>query len=161
MQTIDIRDIFIAGNHGFIGQDEDAARTHSMQSVDRVECVAGKGLRGDRFFAYKDHYKGQVTFFSKEILDSVFEHVGAVNRAPWAMRRNVMVSGIDLNSLIDREFEIGGIRFAGTEECAPCRWMDRSIGEGAREFLQGNGGLRARILSDGVLSRGRQPLEVF
>ncbi|NNE06428.1 MAG: molybdenum cofactor biosysynthesis protein [Xanthomonadales bacterium] len=158
---MDIQNIFVSSEHGFIGQDETAARSHRMQPVSSVECVAGKGLKGDRFFEYKDNYKGQVTFFSKEILEAVLEHTGAVECPPWAMRRNVMVSGIDLNTLIGREFEINGVRFAGTEECAPCQWMNRSIGDGAREFLKGNGGLRARILTNGTLSRGRQPLTVI
>lgn len=160
MDTINIDHIFIAAEHGFIGQHETAAQSHVMDSVDSVECVAGKGLKGDRFFGYKDNYKGQVTFFSKDVLEAVLEHTGAVACPPWAMRRNVMVSGIDLNMLIGREFAIGDVRFTGTEECAPCEWMNRSIGAGARDFLRGNGGLRAQILTNGVLTRGQQALSV-
>ena len=69
-----------------------------------------------------------------------------------------MVSGIDLNELIGCEFEIDGVRFYGAEECAPCRWMDRSIGPGAREYLKGRGGLRARILTSGTLRCGTNTL---
>lgn len=160
MATISIDDIFIAAEHGFIGQHESAAKSHVMESVPSVECVAGRGLKGDRFFAYKENYKGQVTFFSRDKFEAVREHTGAEACPPWAMRRNVMVSGIDLNTLIGKEFSIGDVRFVGTEECAPCEWMNRSIGDGAREFLKGNGGLRARILNDGVLRRGRQTISV-
>lgn len=160
MQTIGIRHIFISPDHGFIGREGDDDQAHPMQSVDSIDCVAGKGLKGDRFFQYKANYKGQVTFFSEEVLKGVFDHVGAMHLPLWSMRRNIMVSGVDLNSLIGREFRIDGVKFYGTEECAPCRWMDRAIGEGARSFLKNRGGLRARILSDGTLHIGETGLYV-
>ena len=64
------------------------------------------------------------------------------------------MEGIDLNSLVGREFEIGGIRFFGSEECAPCYWMDQAVACGAEDFMKGKGGLRARILSSGTLNVG-------
>ena len=64
------------------------------------------------------------------------------------------VTGIDLNSLIGVEFEVQGVRFAGTEQCKPCHWMDSALGHGAENWLQGRGGLRARILTDGALQCG-------
>ena len=154
MSAIEIKSIFVSPDHGFVGRAPEAARDHAMTAVDAAECVAGKGLRGDRYFGHKPDYKGQVTFFEERALQGVVVHVGASGVPAWAMRRNVMVSGVDLNSLIGRRFEIDGVRFEGSEECAPCRWMDRSIGEGARDFLKGQGGLRARILSDGKLVCG-------
>ena len=68
-------------------------------------------------------------------------------------RRNVITRGIDLNEWIGVEFEIQGIRFEGTEEASPCYWMNTAFGPGAEELLKGRGGLRARILSSGILRR--------
>jgi len=42
------------------------------------------------------------------------------------------------------------------EECKPCYWMDFAIGPGAEAWLQGRAGLRARILTDGVLRRSSE-----
>lgn len=69
-------------------------------------------------------------------------------------RRNLIVAGIDLASLVGQRFEIQGVVFEGTQECTPCRWMDRVVVEGVREFMKHNfrGGLRAKILSDGFLT---------
>ncbi|MGH8099974.1 MAG: MOSC domain-containing protein, partial [Chthoniobacterales bacterium] len=79
--------------------------------------------------------------------------------APGAVRRNVFTYGLDLNSLIGQDFEIQGVRFYGTQEAAPCYWMDRTIAPGAKEFLKGRGGLRAKILNDGELhSTARIPV---
>ena len=65
----------------------------------------------------------------------------------------MVTRGIDLNELVGVEFELQGVRFQGTEECRPCEWMNHAIGPGAEELLRGRGGLRARILSDGILRR--------
>ena len=52
---------------------------------------------------------------------------------------------------IGREFEIQGVRFLGTGECSPCHWQNEAFAPGAEDALQGRGGLRAKILSDGML----------
>jgi MOSC domain-containing protein YiiM len=71
--------------------------------------------------------------------------------SPALVRRNVITRDVDLAELIGQEFEVQGIRFHGTGECRPCYWMDRAIGPGAEDFLKGRGGLRAQILTDGIL----------
>ena len=71
--------------------------------------------------------------------------------SPAPARRNVITRGVDLNALIGSEFEVQGVRFFGMEECRPCYWMDRAFAAGTHEFLKGRGGLRAKILCDGIL----------
>ncbi len=124
-----------------------------MVEVEAIECCAGRGIRGDRFFDYKPDYKGQITFFAWEDLELLWSELDVIDRDPAATRRNVIVEGVDLPALIGKEFEWQGVRFRGSEECRPCYWMDRAIVPGAEAWLRGRGGLRARILSDGVLRR--------
>ena len=119
--------------------------------MSQIDCVAGRGIKGDRFFEFKPDYKGQITFFSEEIFDALRRELNLFQAQPSATRRNALVAGVDLNSLIGTEFQIQGIRFAGVEQCKPCHWMDSALGPGAEAWLQGRGGLRARILTDGVL----------
>jgi MOSC domain-containing protein YiiM len=116
-----------------------------------LECVAGRGARGDRYFDFKDDYKGQITFFSLDVFDELCAALDLHDCSPATARRNVITRGVELNEFIDNEFEIQGVRFYGTQECAPCYWMDRAFAPGTEEFLRGHGGLRAKILSDGVL----------
>ena len=49
----------------------------------------------------------------------------------------------------------GIIECEGSQECTPCHWMDRVISEGSEEFMKSDfrGGLRAKILTDGMLRR--------
>lgn len=122
-----------------------------MIEVPVIECVAGRGIRGDRYFDFKDDYKGQITFFSLDVFDELCAALALHDCSPSAARRNVVTRGVDLNKLIGGEFEVQGVRLYGTEESAPCYWMDRAFAPGAKDFLKGNGGLRARILSDGTL----------
>lgn len=70
---------------------------------------------------------------------------------PAATRRNVITCGLELAALIGVEFEIQGVRFAGTEECRPCDWMNGAIHPSAEAWMRGRGGLRARILCAGWL----------
>jgi MOSC domain-containing protein YiiM len=129
-----------------------------MIEVPMIECVAGHGIRGDRYFDFKDNYKGQITFFSLEVFDKLCGALGLHDCWPASVRRNVMTRDVDLNELIGQDFEIQGVPFHGTEECRPCYWMDRAIAPGAEEFLKGQGGLRAKILTDGELhSNARIP----
>lgn len=153
--NFEIVDIFIAPEHSYWylkGQREAAVRP--MTSVHEVECIAGQGLRGDRYFGFKENFKGQVTFHAMEVFEALCGHLGVENCPPWLTRRNVMTRGLDLDALIGRRFRIGEVEFEGVEECAPCEWMDRAIGAGAREFLRDRGGLRARITRSGLLRAG-------
>lgn len=143
--------IFISPGHNFFGHHGQPAGTAPMIEVPEVECEAGKGLRGDRFFDWKDDYKGQITFFEQEQYERLCEKFGVMGVPPSALRRNVITRGVDLNTLIGAEFEVQGVRFLGTQECSPCYWMNQAFAEGAEDALKGHGGLRAKILSNGTL----------
>jgi len=149
--TISVERIFISPGHNYFGHHGQAAGEHGVKSVEAVECVAGMGLRGDRFFGYKEAYKGQVTFFAAEVYEAVCGELGVRDRGPSVFRRNVLTRGIDLETLIGKEFEVQGVVFSGTGESSPCHWMDDAFGPGAEAALKGRGGLRARIVAGGWL----------
>lgn len=159
-QSVHIVGLFIAPRHAYYGHAPDAPGNAAMRSLQEVECVAGRGLRGDRFFDWKEDYKGQVTFFAWEDLEAVRDQLRCAGIPAHATRRNVLTRGVDLQSLIGRPFQLGDVRFMGVEECAPCHWMDRAIGPGARQLLRGRGGLRARVAGSGVLRLGPAALVI-
>jgi len=143
--------LYIAAGHNFFGRHGQPPGEYSIVEVPEVECVAGRGLRGDRFFDFKENYKGQITFFASETYEAICRELAVRNRMPSVFRRNVITTGVDLNELIGQEFQIQGVSFRGTEECRPCYWMDEAFAPGANEFLKGRGGLRAVILNNGIL----------
>lgn len=148
-----VRHLYISSGHNFFGRHGQRAGTNSLTEMAEIECVAGRGIRGDRFFDYRENYKGQITFFAFEVYASVCDALRTFDKPPSVFRRNVITDGMDLNALIGEEFAIQGVRFRGTEECKPCYWMNQVFAAGAEEFLRGRGGLRAVILSDGKLSQ--------
>jgi hypothetical protein len=148
---VEICHLYISAGHNFIGHHGREPDQFPIIEVPAVECVAGRGLRGDRFFDYVENYKGQITFFSLDVFDELCGVLQLNDAVPSSVRRNVFVRDIDLNALIGKDFEVQGIHFHGTEESRPCDWMNRAIAPGARDFLRGRGGLRARILTNGVL----------
>ena len=146
-----IRQLFISPGHNFFGHHSQPAGENPVVEVSEVECVAGSGLVGDRFFGFKENYKGQVTFFSSEVFEEICRQLGVTGKSPGVTRRNVITAGVDLNSLIGIKFIVQGAEFEGVCECSPCYWMDAAIAPGAEAALQGRGGLRARILTSGKL----------
>jgi MOSC domain-containing protein YiiM len=149
-----IRQIFISPGHNYFGRHGRAPDDFPLIEVAQIECVAGSGIRGDRFYDYRDDYKGQITFFSIEVFERLSAHFELQNKSVGALRRNVIVSGANLNDLIGERFSIQGVELLGTAHCKPCYWMNQAVAPGAEEFLAGNGGLRAQILSDGMIAVG-------
>ena len=150
---INIHAIYISGGHDFRGRHGKGRLEHAIESVNEVECVAGAGLVGDRYFNHKENYKGQITFFDWQVYRRIQNDFHLPDLEPWVFRRNILVSGADLNRWIGQRFTIQGIEFEGTEESRPCYWMDQAVAPGVEEALQGCGGLRARILNDGKLTK--------
>ena len=168
MAAMEVCHLFISSGHNFVGHHGREPDTHPTIEVSEIECVAGHGLRGDRFFDFKDDFKGQITFFSLEVFDELCRAMQIHDCSPALARRNVITRSVDLNELIGQEFELQSVRLFGTEECRPCYWMDRAFAPGAQEFLKGRGGLRAKILTSGklrsmelVIPSERDPVRLF
>jgi MOSC domain-containing protein YiiM len=145
---------YISPVHNFFGHHDLPPGDEMVRELEVIECVAGRGIAGDRFFDFKNDYKGQITFFAMETHERLCREFGR-RLPPSVYRRNAITRGFDLNELIGCEFEIQGVTFEGTEEAKPCHWMNDAFGPGAENALQGVGGLRAKILDDGELRLSR------
>jgi MOSC domain-containing protein YiiM len=151
---VTITHIFVSPGQNFTGRWGKEPLKNPEIPQQTIEVHEGRGIVGDRYYNYKDNYKGQITFFSYEVYLELKQKFN-IKLEPQQMRRNIIVSGIDLQLLIDRPFSIGKVSFVGSEHCKPCAWMDQAVGPGAHEWMKpGKGGLRARILTDGVISVG-------
>ena len=147
-----IRHVFTSPGHNYFGHHEKPPGEHPMEERERIELVAGRGIRGDRFFDHKENYKGQVTLLDMTVVEAVRGFAGQPELPAAVFRRNVVVSGVDLNAWIGKRFRIGDVLLEGCEECRPCYWMDRACGRpGTEELMKGQGGLRCRIVESGFL----------
>jgi MOSC domain-containing protein YiiM len=152
----ELRAIFVSGGHDYWGRHGEGRMQHGIQSVAEVECVAGMGLRGDRYFGVRPNYKGQVTFFDEGVVEEIRTAFKLPKLPASIFRRNLIVRGVNLTQWNGRHFRLQGVEFQGSQECTPCEWMDRVIAPGARDFLGSNfrGGLRAKVVTSGVLRVG-------
>ena len=120
-----------------------------------AEAVAGRGIAGDRYAAGVGSFsrwpgRGRaVTFIDAHALAEA-EATFGVYLSDGEHRRNVVVVGVDLRSLLGGEFRIGGALFRGARVCAPCKYLVRVTGQ-ARAFdaLAGRGGIRAEVVESG------------
>ena len=149
----ELLEIWISPGNNFRGRHERGQLHHPVEALSEVQCIAGQGLRGDRYFGYKEDFKGQVTFFQAEALAGIRERFAMPELSAGILRRNLIVRGASLGEWAGRKFLYQGIIFEGSEECKPCYWMDQAVAVGAEEFLKQpfHGGLRARILTSGTL----------
>ena len=151
LNKVRIAHLYISPGHNFVGHHGRPPGEHDIIEVAEVECVAGHGLRGDRYFDHSANHKGQITFFALEVYEALCQELAVTDKSPAAFRRNALTVGVDLQALIGLPFTIQGVCFEGVEACRPCYWMNRTFHPQAEAKLQGRGGLRARILTTGVL----------
>jgi len=149
----ELLEIWVSDGNDYRGRHEKGRLNHGIRGVSEIECIAGMGLKGDRYFGYKPDFKGQATFFEEETVQALRDQFDMPDLSSSLFRRNLIVRGINLSEWVGKKFRFQGIGFEATEECKPCYWMDEAVGPGAEEFLKANfrGGLRAKILSDGFL----------
>lgn len=132
-----------------------------MRSLEEVEAVAGRGLRGDRYFDEKGTYSASarstprdLTLIESETLEALKREAG-IEIPTGAHRRNVTTRGIELDPLVDEEFAVGTAVCVGVELCEPCSYLERLLEiEGLHDALVHRGGIRARIIDSGEISVG-------
>lgn len=155
-----IEHIVISPGHNFVGHYGKPPGTNPVVHKESVKLLPGFGIEGDRYSQREEGHKSQITFFDLATIDALSEFTGKTI-PPETVRRNVFVRGIDLPSLVGKTFSVQGVQFHGMDPCPPCEWMDKMMGDGARELMEGRGGLRAKILTDGNLSVGPFDLEIL
>jgi len=115
-----------------------------------VEALEATGLRGDR---YSSSGKRQVTLIQAEHLTVLSSLVGRTVE-PAQLRRNILVSGINLWALRVARFRVGDALLEGTGPCDPCSRMEEVLGPGGYNAMRGHGGITARVLEGGWIKLG-------
>lgn len=130
-------------------------REEPVESLESVEVCLKNGLSGDRFSG-KAGAKRQVTLIQQEHIPVIQAILGCAEIKPETLRRNLLVSGINLQSLKDKKFSIGEVVFLGTGNCPPCSKMEVALGPGGYNAMRGHGGLTASVVTPGKISVGDQ-----
>jgi MOSC domain-containing protein YiiM len=128
------------------------ARRAPLQCLASAE-VSANGLVGDRAAASGGGGR-QVTLIQAEHLPVIASLLGRHELDPVVLRRNLVVSGINLLALVAAEFVVGSVRLAGTGRCHPCSRMEQALGPGGYNAMRGHGGITARVLEPGIVAVG-------
>ena len=133
------------------------------RAIDGARLVPGKGIEGDTNFrqAEADPERAspsrEVTLIESEALEALRRDYDVTLSAADS-RRNVLTENVPLNHLVGREFCVGEAVLRGLELCEPCGYLEKMTAPGVREGLLHRGGLRARIVTGGVVRPG-DPIE--
>lgn len=128
-------------------------RYRPLVPVATADMDPEKGLDGD-------HYRNrvtrarQVTLIQSEQLAAIAAYLGLPQVEPGRLRRNIVVSGINLLALKGRRFRLGTAVLMHTGECHPCSRMEAEFGPGGYNAVRGHGGITARVLSAGRVRLG-------
>ena len=119
-----------------------------VENVGSVMALTNYGLEAD--WRSRRNRGGQVTLIEEEALDEVGRLLG-YPVPPGASRRQIVVRGVDLNALIGQRIRIGAVRLFVETPCDPCGRMEKTIGTGAWQALEGRGGVRCFVLAGGMI----------
>ena len=128
------------------------ARKAALVWLEGVEITRENGLIGDHYSG-RPGGKRQVTLIQAEDLAAI---AGYLDRevTPGDLRRNLVVSGINLRALKDRRFQVGATVLEATDDCHPCSRMEAILGPGGYNAVRGHGGITARVIEGGLVRLG-------
>jgi len=133
------------------GSPREVART-----VAGTVVIAGIGLADDRLGLRGESELStrQVTLIQAEHL-AVIARLARVDRVdPVGLRRNLVVSGINLLALKNARLQVGGALLEIVGPCQPCSRMEEAVGPGGYAAMRGHGGMTARVLVGGPINVG-------
>ena len=127
------------------------ARRAPLETPAAATVEAG-GLAGDRYAGRSG--KRAVTLIQAEHLPVVAALTGRRAVDPSLLRRNLVVSGLNLYALRGERLRIGEVLLEGTGVCDPCSFMEESLGAGGYNAMRGHGGITARVVEPGRIRVG-------
>lgn len=133
----------------------------AMASVAEASLEAGRGLKGDRYYnqagTFSEKLQGtpdtQITLIELEEVEQFNRREGLALAAA-DLRRNLVIRGVRLNDLVDRQFQVGAAVLEGIRLCEPCAHLARTVDSRVLPGLVHKAGLRARIVAGATVRTG-------
>ena len=129
-------------------------RRGEINVVEQAEALIGLGLQGDHRCLKTPGSARQVTIISREYIHQIAQQLGMDFIDPVLLRRNLVISGMNMNLLRFQRLQIGDVILETSALCDPCSRMDENLGKGAASAMFGYGGLCAKIVQGGRISVG-------
>ncbi|MBL0730082.1 MOSC domain-containing protein [Piscinibacter sp. HJYY11] len=124
--------------------------------IEATVALAGIGLADDRL-----GQRGEAELSTRQVTLVQLEHLPVIAQLarvaevdPVKLRRNLVVSGINLLALKNAKLQVGDAVLQIVGPCAPCSRMEEEVGPGAYAAMRGHGGMTARVLTSGAIRVG-------
>jgi len=124
--------------------------------VSEAEAVVGCGLLGDHRLEKTPGSARQVTLISQEFIQQTAHFLGKDTLDPALLRRNLVISGINLHLVRYQQLQIGDVILEASALCHPCARMEQNLGAGGFAAMYGHGGLCAKVVVGGVVTLGAE-----
>lgn len=131
-----------------------SVRRGEVLVVESAEAVVDLGLEGDHRMKKTPGSARQVTLISSEYIQQICQHSRHQSIDPRLLRRNLVISGMNMNLLRYQRLQIGDVIIETNALCHPCSRMDENLGKGGAAAMFGYGGLCAKIIQGGILRVG-------
>ena len=129
-------------------------RKGEVLQVSSVVALETLGLEGDHRCLKIPGSARQVTIISREYIQQIADELGIPAINPALLRRNLVISGMDMDQLRFQRLQIGGAIFETSALCHPCSRMNEALGPAGKQAMMGRGGLCAKIIQGGNIAVG-------
>lgn len=123
------------------------AKNTDLISRDHILLNPEFGLEGDHYAGRTG--KRQVTLIQSEHFPVIASMMKMEDIKPEQLRRNIVISGLNLLALKNKKFQLGDAVLEYTGLCHPCSRMENTLGLGGYNAMRGHGGITARIIQLG------------
>ncbi len=122
--------------------------------VNQVFLEKNKGIVNDRYYEKFKNKKEQVTLINLEEIESFNNKIGNdIDLKDF--RRNIIVSGISLVNLINKNIKINDVVLKIHEICQPCNYLQKKLDiPDLVKLLVNKSGVRAEIITSGFIKVG-------
>ncbi len=128
-------------------------KSRDVLQVDTAELLLDHGLVGDKS-AQTPGSKRQVTLIQSEYFPVMESLLNKKKILPEILRRNIVVSGLNLSVLLKHSLRINDVVLEITGNCAPCKKMEEALGFGAFNAMRNHSGVNAMVRKGGVICVG-------
>jgi hypothetical protein len=140
------------------------AASLAMAELAEAHCIAGQGIKGDRYFLGTGTYSArpdirEVTLIEVEVLEQLARNdpplqAGPIALAPVEHRRNLTVRGVPLNHLVGQDFRVGEVILRGGRLNFPCKYLEKLLDRPLLLPLYNRSGLNCSIIRGGRIRPG-------
>jgi|TARA_B110000902_G_scaffold211548_1_gene242313 MOSC domain-containing protein YiiM len=141
-----------------------------MIELEEAELVVGKGIVNDRYFNQSGTYSKipdirDITLIENEVLDALASNQPPLQKKsiilkPIEHRRNLTTSGVPLNYLVGKKFQIGEVILKGGRLNFPCKYLADLLKKPLLLPLYNRSGLNCSIERGGIIRKGDKIIQI-